>query len=303
MNRCTYVLACIIRACINKGREFICTACTKLTARRIAVMLDIITTKITDTIYEFTESADFDGSGQVRPYVDAYLLIGEEKAILVDALQKVTDLFEAVRKVTAFPIDVIITHGHLDHAGASLPKFYENGCKIYMNMKDYDLLASSVPTTKMEFFTPLEGGEIFDIGTYKLECILCPGHTEGCVVFLDRDRQLLFSGDSIGSGIIFMQIPCCISVEEYRESVRHLLEETKDLPDLKIYPGHRNQSPVQLTRQYIEDNLVIAEGILDGSMVGEKQHMDFHGKPLDYRTLEHGQMRVFCYNPENIRRK
>lgn len=266
-------------------------------------MQDIITTKITDTIYEFTESADFDGSGEVRPYVDAYLIIGDGKALLVDALQNVTDLFEAVRAVTDLPVDVIITHGHLDHAGASLPKFYEDGSKIYMNMKDYEMLAASVPTTRREFFTPLEGGEIFDIGTYKLECILCPGHTQGCVVFLDRKNQLLFSGDSLGSGIIFMQIPCCISIEEYRESVLRVLEETKNLPDLKIYPGHRNQSPVQLTGRYVADNLAIADGILDKTMVGEKQHMDFHGMSLDYCTLEYGQMKMFCYNPENIYKK
>ena len=267
------------------------------------ITMDIITTKITDTIYEFTESADFDNSGVLRPYVDAYLVIGENKALLIDALQNVTDLYETVRKVTDFPVDVLITHGHLDHAGASLPAFYESGSAIYMCMEDYEMLEGSVPTTRKEFFTPLKGGEIFDIGTYSLKAIPCPGHTKGCYVFLDKKNGLMFSGDSLGSGMIWMQLPCCTSIEEYRGSVQKVYEEVKDLTDLKIYPGHRNQSPVQLTEQYVTDNLAIADGIVDGSLVGEEQEMDFHGKMIRFRVLSHGQMGMFCYDPENIYQK
>ena len=36
--------------------------------------------KLSDTLYQFNESADFAGNGQFQPYVDAYLLIGKKRA-------------------------------------------------------------------------------------------------------------------------------------------------------------------------------------------------------------------------------
>ncbi len=77
--------------------------------------------KLSDTLYQFNESADFAGNGQLRPYVDAYLLIGTKHAALIDCLQNVTGLYDEIRKLTSLPIDVLITHGHGDHAGL-LPK-------------------------------------------------------------------------------------------------------------------------------------------------------------------------------------
>ena len=262
--------------------------------------MSILTTKISDTVYEFTESADFDGSGAMRPYVDAYLVIGKDKALVIDALQKEEGLYGEVRKITELPLEVLITHGHLDHAGASLPAFHEAGIPIHLDLSDYDLLAGSVPTTRREFFTPLVPGESFDIGGFSFEAVPCPGHTPGCYVFLDRENGLLFSGDSIGSGMIWLQLPCCTPISVYRDSVQALWEKTKDLENLLIYPGHRNQSPEQLVGRYVKDNLEIAEGILDGSLAGEEQVMDFHGKELRFRLLSRGQMRMFCYNPENV---
>ena len=50
-------------------------------------------TKISDTIYDFTEYMDF-GDGKMSPYVDSYLIIGTKGALLIDALQYNDDLYE-----------------------------------------------------------------------------------------------------------------------------------------------------------------------------------------------------------------
>lgn len=47
-----------------------------------------------------------------------YLVEGEKKALLIDALTGVGSLKAFVRELTDLPVEVVNTHGHLDHCGA-----------------------------------------------------------------------------------------------------------------------------------------------------------------------------------------
>lgn len=255
--------------------------------------------KLSDTLYQFNESADFAGNGEFRPYVDAYLLIGSERAAFVDCLQNAAGLYAEIRKLTPLPIDVLITHGHGDHVGVSAQEFVEAGCSIYMVLEDYELLASR-NDLKKEWFTDLKDGDCFDIGGYRLETIACAGHSKGSVVFLEREHQLLFSGDTIGSGSFWMQIPSSLPIAPFRANLARLNEKTAGLDRLLVYPGHRNQSPVQLTGQYVKDTLHIADGILDGSIVGEDKELNFFGREMKYKSAACGQMLDFCYDPGRL---
>lgn len=210
------------------------------------------------------------------------------------------DLYDVVRSLTSLPIDVLITHGHIDHAGRSLPEFYEHGCRIYMNLTDYDLLASMVPTTRREFFTDIRGGELFDTGTYCLEALPCSGHTPGSMVFLDRQHQILFSGDCPGSGMIWMWLECSTSVEDFSHSLDYLLHQTEGMDHLLCYGGHRYQSPVPLTRQYLLDGVTVCNGLMDGSLHGEKITFPWHDGIATYYETGCGQFAHFCYDPERI---
>ena len=134
--------------------------------------MDFTVTKIAENLYEFTESADFAGNGHPVPYVDSYLYIGSERAALIDTLQNAKGLYAAVREITSLPVDVLITHGHGDHVGASTAEFAEAGCKIYMNMADYKFL--NPDSVKKEWFTDIRGGELFDLGGITLEAIPAP---------------------------------------------------------------------------------------------------------------------------------
>lgn len=255
--------------------------------------------KISDTLYQFNESTDY-GDGKPRPYVDSYLLIGKERAALVDTLQKVTGLYAEVRKLTDLPVDVLITHGHGDHVGASTPEFAEAGCKIYMDKKDFEFL-SRMDFVKPEWFTELNDGDIFDLGGYKLETIACGGHTKGCVAFVERQAQMMFSGDTIGSGSFWMQLPGCLPMMVFKMNVTRLYDKVKDLKDLLVYPGHRNQSPVQLTLQYVKDCCTVATRLTNGTLVGEDKILDLPGRHMEFKTVSHGQMLDFCYDPDNLR--
>ncbi len=255
---------------------------------------------ISNTFYQFTEFADHMGNGNPQPYVDAYLLVGQKRAALVDSLQKATGLYKEVQKLTNLPVDVLITHGHGDHVGVSITEFAEAGCKIYMSMKDYEGLTDMSDFVEREWFTDFKEGDCFDLGGYTLEVIACGGHTPGSVAFLERKEQLLFSGDTIGSGSFWMQLPNSLPMNLFQINVKHLYEKVRGLKQLQVYPGHRNQSPVQLTGQYVKDTYTIATRLLAGTLVGEERVLDFSGRHMEYKSVAHGQMLDFCYDPSNL---
>ena len=262
--------------------------------------MSFITTKINDRLYEFTELADLQNNGQQVPYVDAYLLMGETRAALINALQYSEGLYAEIRKYTSLPLDVFITHGHGDHAGQSLTEFAREGCAIYMDMKDFDRLTEMSPFAQREWFTDIKNGDTFDLGGLCLQALACGGHTPGCMVFLERGQQYLFSGDTIGSGSFWMQIPGCLPIRQFQKNVAALLQQVADLDHLLVYPGHRNQSPVQLTLDYVRDCLFITNGLVAGTVKGVHKVLDMPGRHMEFKTAAHGQMLDFCYDPENI---
>ena len=262
----------------------------------------ITVTKISDRIYEFNEKMVLP-DGTEFPYVDAYLYIGSGRAAVIDTLQKETGLYALVREYTDLPLDVLITHGHIDHAGLSTGEFADAGCRIWMDLRDMGILKGMVPTTEEAWFSPLADGREFFLGDRKLTAIACEGHTPGSYVFLDEENKVMFSGDTVGSGTIWMQIKGAVPLAQFEVSTRRLLDRLLPLglDDILVYPGHRNQSPVQLTGQIVKDDWYITQGILRGTIVGEEKEFNMFDMHMKYRETSHGQMLSFCYDPEQLR--
>lgn len=251
--------------------------------------------KISENIWQFNEA------GESGPYVDAYLIVGEKKALLVDALQTETGLYEEIRGITDKPLSVFVTHGHLDHAGVAVRELHGAGVPIYMSSKDFDLLKGMTDYgAERDWFLDLKPGMVFDLGGFCFHTLSLNGHTQGSVAALDYENQLLFSGDGIGSGHFWMQLPGCSALSIFRGELKALHQETKKCPDLKIYPGHRNQSPVQLTGQYVEDTLFLTDGLLDGTLKGEPLSIPWRNGTMECFHIGHGQMVNFCYDPDNF---
>ncbi|MDF2539658.1 MAG: Beta-lactamase domain protein [Herbinix sp.] len=233
-------------------------------------------------------------SNGVYTDVDMYLIDGKDKALLVDGGNSVQDLCGFLGKLTDKPIELLITHGHGDHA-ACIQQFE----KVYMSHTDIDImnwmLGLTIEPTQI---SDLKGGEIIDLGDHQLEVITLPGHTLGSVALLDRERQLLFSGDSLGSGLIWMQLPNCTSIKDYLQELNKLENEIKDMTNLKLCVGHSQQSESELGLQYFKDLKTAAEGIVTGEMVGTPT-MEYNEYYKGLITA-YGQMKGFVYKPDRI---
>lgn len=107
-------------------------------------------------------------------------------------------------------IQILLTHGHLDHVGAAAELAAHYSLPIVGPHKADKFWLDSLPTQSQMFgfaecppLVPdrwLEEGETVQVGQTSLEVLLCPGHTPGHIVFFDRAGRLLVSGDVIFSG-------------------------------------------------------------------------------------------------------
>lgn len=234
------------------------------------------------------------GNG-ISPLVDMYLIEGNEKALLIDAGgNKEEDLAGLVSSLTDKPVSLALTHGHGDHAGG-IGQFDQ----VFLSHKDINTLNLSFDFNIEEsMVADLKGGEIFDLGGRKLETIPVPGHTPGSMVFLDRERSLLFSGDSLGSGYFWIQLPHSTSVKAYIKALDRLDGIISGISDLRLFVGHSNQSDTELGQEYISDLRTAAGRIVSGKATGEP--FLSHIKEFRGLTASYGQMKGFVYNPKHI---
>jgi glyoxylase-like metal-dependent hydrolase (beta-lactamase superfamily II) len=247
----------------------------------------IIVNKLDDKVWNLNEASN----------MDAYLVAGSKKAVLIDALCNESDLVEKVRSLTSMPVDVLLTHGHGDHAGAAIKDLHRMGCDMYLNEKDYYMLSRDFD---LSWFKPLNPGMIFDYGEYKFEVINMAGHTPGQMVFLDREKQLLFSGDGTGMGVFWMQLPDSLPLRTLYRNLENLYEQVKAMKNLKLHPGHRHQAPVQLGLEFLKDTIYATDKIISGQWAGEDRIQDFQGRIIQCKTVAYKLITDYRYRTDNI---
>jgi hydroxyacylglutathione hydrolase len=232
-----------------------------------------------------------------------YLVVGEEKALLIDTGLGGADIVSLVRTLTDLPVVVVNTHGHPDHAGGN-SQFAE----AYAGEKDFDLIrrfssreeggAGGPPVpdewryagpTHETVLVPVGQGDVFDLGGRQLEVIDVPGHTPGGICLLDRKHKLLFSGDN-NNPQEWMFLEHSRPLEVYLQTLQ-ALEARGDEFDT-LLPGHGGALDVA----FIGEQIQCVRNILDGTCKGEPHHT-FAG---DGRLCRFERAAI-VFNPENLR--
>jgi glyoxylase-like metal-dependent hydrolase (beta-lactamase superfamily II) len=224
-----------------------------------------------------------------------YLLEGQDRALLIDALTGAGNLRAFCRELTDLPLTLVNTHGHLDHAGGN----FDFG-ECYIHPDDIPLVYEIETAARMGFVTgmmkttdrnlflseadftgsrpiktlPLTDGYIFDIGGRKIEVIAVPGHTRGTIVLLDRGTGLLFSGDACNVNTLLF-LPHSTSIEEYRESLFHF-KTFQPCFDV-MWGGH---GPFEVPKIIIDEAIELCDEILSGT--DDAVPSEFLGRPCFY---------------------
>ena len=233
---------------------------------------------------------------------DMYLLVGKEKALLIDLsnnIQWADNAAESLRQLVAErakdrELIVTFTHNHGDHIGM-LPAYVDDpDVNFALPETDFAKLMELFPSYQCSY---INDGDVLELGGMNVDVIKVPGHTDGSVVFNIQGRDIMFTGDAIGSGQgvwIFHQP----GFRKYAEAVPHLIEWIEDpahgvnQEKLRIYGGHYWQRvglpethEGELGMHYLRDMKQLIDNIFAGTAVTEPTNL---GRPGLDTYFRHG---------------
>lgn len=136
---------------------------------------------------------------------DMYLLVGSREALLIDLSNYIKwddTAIESLRKLVAErvgnkPLTITFTHNHGDHTGMLPAYAKDTDVKFALPRIDFKSLKGRFPKGQYSLY---DEGRCFDLGGMKVNTLLVPGHTHGSMVFFLEGRDIVFTGDAIGSG-------------------------------------------------------------------------------------------------------
>lgn len=252
---------------------------------------------------------------QLKPYLylldeaheaTGYLVVGDEKACVIDTMNGYNNLYEAVKKITDKPIIVVNTHGHPDHIFGNV--YFD---EAYLNPKDYELASQFTKDPeflanceregyKMPPFRPIQGGDVIELGGKTLEIYELSGHTPGGILLLFKEDRILFTGDAVNHHL-WMQLDGCPKMTAFLEALDKVMFLEKEA-DLILHGHAQDYDDISLLR-------CLRQGVLEicnGKTGNDKPYQWFGGKDLQHPfRLEEGKHysqidSVICYRKEQI---
>ncbi|MBR5742914.1 MAG: creatininase family protein [Clostridia bacterium] len=229
-----------------------------------------------------------------------YAVRGSERGLLIDTGTGVGDLRGLVTELLGVPYDVVLTHGHGDHAGGThqFERFFvhKNDVKMALSSnlesrKNYaQNIMDTYPESKGVFdpdemtvenphpeAIPFTDGKVFDLGGKAIEVFACPGHTPGSVDLLDRADGVLFSGDNHQHLELIM-----MPGEDRKKVVAKWLRGVRKAAKLKkegvfdmMCGGHE-----ELESDLLSDLIACGEGILAGKIRPRYQKIHIFEAPF-----------------------
>jgi metallo-beta-lactamase class B len=117
----------------------------------------------------------------------AWAITTTQGIILIDAIYDYSvedEVVDGLKKLGLNPADikyVLISHGHLDHAGGAKLLQERFGARIMMSAADWDMLDQQNPPWKPKRDVVVTDGQQLTLGNTTLTMYVTPGHTPGTV--------------------------------------------------------------------------------------------------------------------------
>lgn len=193
--------------------------------------------------------------------VRCFLLLGSERALLIDTGMTGENVREIAEGLTNLPISLVNTHADRDHVAGN--QYFDTA---YMHPAElYNYKGNIIPVWD---------GDILELGDRQIKIIHTPGHTPGSIALFDLKYKALFSGDPIQKdGSIFL-FGSQREINAYKISLMRINEMKSEID--AIYPSH-GQVPV--STDIIEELIKGTERIINNEIVPEKS--EFFGTPIN----------------------
>lgn len=150
----------------------------------------------------------------VTPFQQNCALIWDDatkEGVVVDPGGDAPQIMEAIAQAGVAVKRILLTHGHLDHAGAAAELAEALGVPVEGPHRADAFLLDGLPEQGARYgmacrtVTPdrwLEEGESVEIAGQDFAVLHCPGHTPGHVVFVSTALEIALVGDVIFPGSV-----------------------------------------------------------------------------------------------------
>lgn len=200
-----------------------------------------------------------------------FLFFGESRALLLDtgaasgtlapALRRTVTQWLARHSRASIPITVVHTHGHGDHKAGDgeLRALSDPAMPLTLVPAELDATKAAYGIARW----PEDAGRI-DLGGRVLDAIPIPGHDAISVALYDRETAILFTGDTLYPGRLYVA-----DLPTYQASIGRLVAFTTDKPVAHVLGNHVEQTrtpfedyPVGTIFQPDEHPLALSRGAL-----------------------------------------
>ena len=169
-----------------------------------------------------------------KPFM--FLIFGKDKVLLLDtgagkaevakAVKDAIDKWRSRNKRDSIDLVVAHTHAHGDHiAGDSQFKDAPKTTLVLPNLQAVETFFG-IKNWPEEIVT-------YDLGNRVLNIIPIPGHEATSIAVYDRQTGILFTGDSLYPGRLYVRQPT-----EYVQSIQRLVDFTQNKPIAHIIGNH-----------------------------------------------------------------
>jgi len=235
------------------------------------------------------------------------LIIGNQRAALIDTGLGLADLRKFVAQFTSLPVIVLNTHGHLDHVGAN--QLFDMS---YIAREDEATMLAATRTDRLKAYAEfmagnsqmiefanhnmvadkpfkhgyVKDGDRIDLGGIEVEVIGFPGHTPGSVAYVERQHRIAFTGDSLLFRVLLADRT---KLAQWAASVRNFAARTQGIDT--IINGHQWEP---FHRSDIDEELALASAIQNRTITGTRKHLLF----VDRTIYVQGTKRIALTNDE-----
>ena len=179
------------------------------------------------------------------------------RAAIVDPGGDVAQIREAIDQLAVTPEKILLTHGHLDHAGGAAELAEALDLPIEGPDERDDFLLSNLEAQGARFGIAdmrnvkptrwLVEGETVSIGDLTFNVLHVPGHTPGHLVFVHAPARFALVGDTLFQGSIGRTDFPYGSHERLISGIKSKLLPLGD--DVTILPGHGPASTIGAERK------------------------------------------------------
>ena len=151
----------------------------------------------------------------VTPFQQNCSLVFDEEAkagAIVDPGGDVPVILEAIRNSGVKVEKILLTHGHLDHAGGAAELREALGVKIEGPNREDQFLLDTLPEAGLRYDMPglravrpdrwLSDGETVQVAGLDFKVFEAPGHTPGSIVLFNEENRFALMGDVLFQGSV-----------------------------------------------------------------------------------------------------